>query len=523
MVGWGHGHGVVMDKHYRLVASIQPGSYQASSDMHEFFLLPDGKSALVTQYLRSAADLCGYDICNGIGYIQEGAFQEIDVESGEVIFEWRSLAHIDFDEGYVLPGTTEISGDGRDPQLPWDYFHINSIDKNADGDYLVSARHVSCIYKISGKDGHVIWRLNGARSNFRLVGFDFSFQHDARFISEDEHKTVISLFDNGSNGYNYTQDYPQGLVVVIDHATKIATKIREYDPPELYGFRIMAESQGNMQILPNGNVVVGWGKSAYLSEHLADGTPVFYATIGFENVMNYRTHKFNWTGEPLTKPALWTYSRTGTSDDGMIIYASWNGATEVRHWNLYTGREAKGPWTKAATFAKKGFETILHHDFAPYSYIQALDEGARVLSQSEVQKTFVPSVELRPNCDDWACVSSILPDEEAEALAAANAEKAEEDERLRKEEEERLQEERATRARARRKWYMASFGALGVVVVVAVLLLARNSAWRPLAAVGHKVAYLYARAVRRAGSGRGSYKELAMDERARPGIPLDTS
>ena len=163
LIGWGHGHGVIMDKHYRVVRSVEPASYQASSDMHEFMLIEEGKSALMTQYLRSAYDLCRWDLCDGLGYIQEGAFQEVDVETGEVNFEWRSLDHVDPEESYVGPSTTEISGSGEDPESPWDYFHINSIDKNKHGDYLISARHVSCVYKISGKDGHVVWRLNGAK------------------------------------------------------------------------------------------------------------------------------------------------------------------------------------------------------------------------------------------------------------------------------------------------------------------------------------------------------------------------
>ena len=61
MIGWGHGHGIIMDKHYRIVKSVEPGSYQASSDMHEFKLIHDGKSALMTQYLRSVYDLCHWN------------------------------------------------------------------------------------------------------------------------------------------------------------------------------------------------------------------------------------------------------------------------------------------------------------------------------------------------------------------------------------------------------------------------------------------------------------------------------
>lgn len=519
LVGWGHGHGIIMDKHYRIVKSVETGNYQAASDMHEFMLLPDGKSALLTQYLRSAADLCAWDICDGLGYIQQGAFQEVDVETGEVLFDWKSLDHIDTSESYVPPDTTEISGNGRDVGLPWDYFHINSVDKNAEGDYLISARHTSAIYKISGKDGHVIWRLNGAKSDFQLKDFEtpygFSFQHDARFIAENQTTTTISLFDNGSNGYNFTQDISTGVVVVLDHEKMTATRIRNYSSPPLDGMQHMSKSQGNTQILPNGNVVVGWGNNAFFSEHLENGSAVWYGAIGFTNVMNYRAHKFNWTGLPLTRPALWAYSKSGTDEDGTVVYVSWNGATEVRKWSIFTGSTAKGPWRLAATIAKNGFETIWRSDiFAPYTYAAALDKDDNMLRKSEAQQTFVPSVELRPYCDDLACVSSAVdPDEErkkleAEEAAAAKAEAEAEEERL------RLEEQEIAKAKARRKWYVASFGGLASLVLMLVLLVARRVIMRPLAACIYCVYDVTAFALRRARSGKRRYKAIYGEERA---------
>jgi hypothetical protein len=515
LVGWGHGHGIIMDKHYRIVKSVEAGSYQGASDMHEFMLLPDGKSALMTQYLRSAADLCPWGICNGLGYIQQGAFQEVDVESGEVLFEWRSLDHIDTAESYVPPGTTEISGNGRDIGLPWDYFHINSVDKNAHGDYLISARHTSGIYKISGKDGHVMWRLNGARSDFRLKNFEseygFSYQHDARFVAEDETTTTISLFDNGSNGYNYTRDISTGMLVVLDHEEMTATMIKNYSSPLYDGQHHTSRSQGNTQLLPNGNIVVGWGNNAFWSEHLEDGTPVWYGSIASTNVMNYRAHKFNWTGLPLTRPAIWTYSKTGTHQDGMMVYVSWNGATEVRKWSIFTGSTAKGPWHLVTTIAKNGFETIWHNDvFAHYTYAAALDKDGQILGKSDAQETFVPSVELRPNCDQLACVSSVL-DEGAEIRLQEAKEAAAEAERLRLEEEEnqRLLEAEALRKRN----VMTLWGICGFVSVL-VLLLARRVVVRPLAAFTYYVYDVAAFALRRAKWGKGRYKVISGSERA---------
>jgi hypothetical protein len=512
LVGWGHGHGIIMDKHYRIVKSVEAGSYQAASDMHEFMLLPDGKSALLTQYRRSAADLCQWGICNGLGYIQQGAFQEIDVETGNVLFDWKSLDHIDPSESYVPPGTTEISGSGRAVEMPWDYFHINSVDKNADGDYMISARHTSGIYKISGEDGHVIWRLNGAKSDFQLKGFDskygFAFQHDARFIHENKSHTTISLFDNASNGYNFTYDISTGMVVVLDHEKMTATQLRSYSSPAFEdGSHHVSKSQGNTQLLPNGNVVLGWGNHAFWSEHLEDGTPVWYGSIAFTNVMNYRAHKFNWTGLPLTKPALWTYSKTGTHQDGMMVYVSWNGATEVQKWSIFTASSLTGPWRLETTIPKKGFETIWHHDaFAQYTYAAALDKDGNMLGKSEAQETFVPSEHLRPSCDDLACFSSVLSAEDERKQVGAEGAAAEAERKRVEEEQER--------AEAVHKRRVASIWGLGSLGAFLVLLITRRILTRPLVACTSFVYDVGAFALRRARSGKRRYKLLPSDERA---------
>ncbi|KIW48141.1 uncharacterized protein PV06_00760 [Exophiala oligosperma] len=522
MLGWGHGHGIIMDKHYRIVQSVEPGSYQASSDMHEFKLIEDGKSALLTQYLRSVYDLCPWNLCDGLGYIQEGAFQEVDVDSGKVVFEWRSLDHVDPSESYVDPSTTEISGTGEAPGSPWDYFHINSIDKNEDGDYLISARHVSAVYKISGVDGHVIWRLNGAKSDYHLDGFSFSSQHDARFISENKTHTVLSLFDNGSNGFNQTQPHSTGQIISLDHQTKVATFLLNLDPPFIDGHAHISKSQGNFQQLPDGNIIMGWGNDAFWTEYTSDGEIVFYGALGWRNVMNYRVHKFdNWVGLPLTKPALWTYSKAG---DEMMMYVSWNGATEVKSWRLYGADSRDGPWKEIVENGPKtGFETILRHESTyTFVYAEALDKNGLVLGASAAERVFTPPVQMLEYCDDLAC--RFMPsDEEREQERQREAE-----EQRQREEEERLATQRATenreRAKKRAEMYGGAFGGLAALIILIMVLATRNFVSRPVHALVHraygtirtKMGKADARAV---GVGVG-YKALPLEEQDGVRVPI---
>ncbi|KAK4503583.1 hypothetical protein PRZ48_004498 [Zasmidium cellare] len=424
--GFARGHGVIMDNSYRVVKIIDSSGAGASSDMHEFRMTPhsNGTSVLMTVYQPRQYDLttnARFNLQHGLGWIVEGVFQEVDIETGRVLFEWRSLDHVDPSEAWTLPGSTDTSGDGLHEQSPWDYFHINSIDKNEEGDYLISARHVSAIYKVSGQDGSIIWQLGGNSPSFRQTNFQFSYQHHARWVSENGTHTVFSFYDNASNNYNSTGEFSHGWIIAIDHIEGSATMIKEWGAPQPEG-GLLSTSQGNMQLLPGGGAHIGWGEHAYFSEHLEDGTCVQYAKVAdrASNVMIYRSNKFNWTAQPVIKPALWAYSKSGEVNTS--FWVSWNGATEVRSWNFYVGEKASGPWEYAGNVAKIGFETEFHMEtFAPWSYAEALDGDGRPLDASVIARTFVPSGRLRPWCNDRGCDYAERVDEEHETpYEAAN-------------------------------------------------------------------------------------------------------
>jgi hypothetical protein len=522
MTGWGHGHGLIMDKNYRIVKSVEPGSYQASSDMHEFRLLPDGKSALMTQYLRSVYDLCFWSLCDGFGYIQQGAFQEVEVETGKVLFEWHSLDHVDPLESWVGPSSTEISGSGEYNESPWDYFHINSIDKNADGDYLISARHTSAVYKISGTDGHVIWRLNGAMSDYRLDNFSFSSQHDARFISDNTTHTVISLFDNGTNGYNQTQPHSTGQIIVVDHETKVATCILNLDPPFIDGHAHVSKSQGSMQILPNGGIVMGWGNDAFWTEYAPETYEiVFYGVFALTNSMNYRVHKFdNWVGIPLSKPAIWTYSKQG---ENMMVYVSWNGATEVKSWRFFGSNSKQGPWDQVKRVPKDGFETIYHHDRAyTYNYAEALDKNGEILGTSAIEKTFIPNEVLRQYCDDIACRFMPSPDDRRKEQ---EEKEAKEKELKLQEEQRRIEAERRRQERIKKaEIFGGTFGGLAVMIMLILVLATRNFVSRPIHVLAHNVVKaIRSKSWKGREVGKGSgYKALSLEDQDGDHAPMIT-
>ena len=73
-------------------------------------------------------------------------------------------------------------------------FNVNSIAKDEDNHYLVSARHASTIYKINGIDGSIIGRLGGLYSSFHLgEDVEFGFQHHARWVDPKHLPSHVSV------------------------------------------------------------------------------------------------------------------------------------------------------------------------------------------------------------------------------------------------------------------------------------------------------------------------------------------
>jgi hypothetical protein len=68
------------------------------ADAHEFFLTP-GNTALITIYDAVLRDLPPVG-SSSMGIVIDGIVQEIDVATGEVIFEWHSLDPVGLDERF---------------------------------------------------------------------------------------------------------------------------------------------------------------------------------------------------------------------------------------------------------------------------------------------------------------------------------------------------------------------------------------------------------------------------------------
>ncbi len=357
--GIGRGEGVIMDGHYKPVATVQAGDHQ-TVDLHEF-LLTDRGTALVTIYSRARRDLRAIGGARD-AQVTQGIVQEIDVATGRVLLQWHSLDHVDPAESNQPVPT--------DPQKAYDYFHINSVAEDAHGDLLISARHTSAVYKVDRATGEVVWRLGGKRSDFTFgEGADFAFQHDARWLSGD----TLQLFDNGAEAEG-AQPASSVKRLVLDEDDMTATLEQRFAQPD----GEWAESQGNGQMLDGGGLVVGWGSVGALSRFDAKGRLTFDARLPAA-YDDYRAYLMPWTGRPAVPPAI----HADRDGDRVTVAASWNGSTEVRAWQLLAGPrpDALKPVGRPARW--QDLETsIVRATAQPVLAVDALDADGSALARS---------------------------------------------------------------------------------------------------------------------------------------------
>ncbi|HEY7891837.1 MAG TPA: arylsulfotransferase family protein [Solirubrobacteraceae bacterium] len=356
--GFGEGEEIVADSSYRTLLRIHAGNgYRA--DLHDFHLSGD-HTALLTVFNPVR---CSLAPVGGTphGAVTDGVFQEIDVKTGLVRREWHSVDHVGLSQSLA-------SGKSSSDAWPFDYFHINTIERRRDGSFLISARNTSALYFIDPASGQISLQIGGTHSDVELgAGSSTAYQHDAQELPNGE----ISIFDNG--GVPMVHSQSRGIVIAVDPNHKTDTLIEQYEHPQ----PLKAASQGNLQLLGNGDYFLGWGAEPYFSEFTPAGAMVFDARLpGLTE--SYRGYRFQWSAAPAYRPAI----AVAAASSGVDVYASWNGATNVARWRVLGGA---GPQqlSPLAEAARGGFETTIALSSRPaYVAVEALDAAGRVLSTS---------------------------------------------------------------------------------------------------------------------------------------------
>jgi hypothetical protein len=354
--GTGEGEGVILNQNYQQVATVQAAN-GLSMDLHEFLVTPQGDA-----YIMSFSPVNMPSVVHKP--LLDCVVQEIDIKTGLMLFEWHALDHIPLnysDFGASAPG------------FVYDPYHGNSVGINGDGNLVVSLRNTSAVYKINRATGQIMWELGGKHSSFRMgSGTTTAFQHDA-IVQPDG---SVTIFDDGA-GPPTIHRYARGIRVALDTKRMRASLIGTYP----HSPQISTNFEGSVQELSGGDVFLGWGQQPYFSEDNARGQQIFDAHF-VEPSGSYRAYRFQWSGQPLTSPAL---AQGWAAGDAPELFASWNGATNVAAWRVLAGTSPNS-LIPVGQSRRSSFESAIPADTeAPNLEVQPLDAtGKRLGSSNQV-------------------------------------------------------------------------------------------------------------------------------------------
>jgi hypothetical protein len=360
--GLGVGEDVIYDSTYSPVATVNAGN-GLSADLHEFQLTPYG-TALITAYYPVVWDSTAVH-GNKQEVVLDCVVQEIDIPTGLVLFQWDSLDHVPVTDTYENLPTQNAK-----VRNPFDYFHVNSVQLDTDGNLIISGRNTWAAYKVNHQTAATMWTLGGRRSSFRMgPGTGFAFQHDVRVRAFGDQ--YVTVFDDGA-GPPRIHSESRGLKLKLNlkRMTAAVSFQHDHSPPLLSAF------EGNYQQLPDADDLVGWGQQPYFSEYGSHGQLLVDGRF-VGNTSSYRVYKFSWQGQPKALPAV----AASTSKNTTTVYASWNGATTLSGWRVLSG-SSKTKLRPTRSVPKRAFETSTEITAAKYVAVQALDARGRVLATS---------------------------------------------------------------------------------------------------------------------------------------------
>jgi len=286
---WFQGSGLsgtdyIYNDRYQQIAKVRAGNGYLT-DFHEFLITP-WNTALIL------ADTFGTANLTSMGgpadqKVFDGIVQEIDIRTGQVLFQWDSADHVPYRDSHEpLPGSADMA---------WDWFHINAVHLDTDGNLLISSRFTWTIYKVNLRTGAIMWQLGGKHSTFALkaapgqkldrAGEIFAFQHDPEALGGN----VYTVFDDESDGTSTLYSSSRAVTIRLDPATRTATLIKSVNQPE----GLTAGATGNAQTTKNGDLFVSWGGLSYFSEFSPSGKLLFNAKLS-DGVATYRAYRLPW-------------------------------------------------------------------------------------------------------------------------------------------------------------------------------------------------------------------------------------
>ena len=277
------GEDVIYNARYQQIAAVRLAN-RYMPDFHEFLITP-WNTALILADTIGTANLTSLGL-SAHQPVVDGVVQEIDIKTGKLLFQWVSADHVPYSDSHApMP----------QPGQPWDWFHINAVHLDTDGNLLISSRFTWTIYKVNLRTGAMMWQLGGKHSTFAIkaapgqkldsAGEIFAFQHDPEALGGN----VYTVFDDESDGRTALYSSSRAVTISLTLATRTATLIKSVNQPE----GLTAGATGSAQTTKNGDLFVSWGGLSYFSEFSPSGKLLFNAKLP-EGAGTYRAYRLPW-------------------------------------------------------------------------------------------------------------------------------------------------------------------------------------------------------------------------------------
>jgi hypothetical protein len=238
---------------------------------HEYLVLPNGNRIVVlyTRRTLTGSPRSCIDAATGAPRTSTLAIDGDIVElnpGGNEIWRWETEDHIDESET-TQPICFDVDPSPTTATWGLDLVHINAVDHLADGDLVVTARHLDAVFRIDrgGTGDPIAWKLGGENpaegTHLTLVG-DLRGgprgPHDGRILANGNllvHDNHIGAADNTSRVAEYSISASAATLVWSRDAT------------------IASGTLGSARRLADGTTVIGWGTgtSPWFEQVTADG------------------------------------------------------------------------------------------------------------------------------------------------------------------------------------------------------------------------------------------------------------
>lgn len=342
-----------LDSSYETAYEIHPYGNITGSDPYGFDIIDE--SAVMTVRRPAHADLTSIGGPKNAS-IFDSLVQEIDIETGKLVFQWSALQYFSPRESLERYRSRQDSSK--------DIFHINSVDKDDHGNYIILFRYLRAIVCVS-PDGDVLWTLGGKRNSF----YDLSSGEATRITTEHRAKwqpgNIINLVDTDAPDRRPTHAaHHQGVRIALDPDNITAVLLQE----SANSSATLTHGQHPPRPTSTGDALSGSSKHSAPYTESSSGNVICDAALGAyetDKHNSYRKFKGAWTGRPKRRPDV--AIRNGFTD--MNVYVSWNGATDVRHWRVESAGDRPGEtivdlqhrghdsFAPLVTVPRAGFET----------------------------------------------------------------------------------------------------------------------------------------------------------------------